>query len=888
MSADSTAPVRRADYRPPAFLVDALNLEFDLDPDRTLVTSELHLRRNPAVPAGDLVLDGEDLELLAAELDGQSVLDRCARDARQLILTGCPNVCVLRLRTAVRPQTNTRLLGLYASDGCLLTQCEAEGFRRIVYFSDRPDVLAVYEVELRADREAFPVLLANGNLTASGDLPDGRHYARWSDPFPKPSYLFALVAGRFDCLDTVVHTRSHRPVLLQVWVPPGTREQAAHALASLERALRWDEERYGLELDLDRFMIVAVRDFNLGAMENKGLNVFNARLVLADPHIATDADYAAIESVVAHEYFHNWTGNRVTCRDWFQLSLKEGLTIYRDQEFVADRLGAARAVKRIEDVRRLRTTQFAEDAGPMAHPIRPDHYREIGNFYTPTIYGKGAEVVRMLATLLGAEGFRRGMDWYLHRHDGQAATCEDFLAAMADANGRDLSQFARWYAQSGTPRLAARGRYHATAQCYELTLAQHTPPTPGQPEKLPLHIPVTVALLGADGAELPLQLEGEPGPGAGTRLLELTAAEQTYRFVGVAQPPVPSLLRGFSAPVVCDFPYGDSELAFLAAHDADGFNRWDAGQRLALARLTRATSAIEQGGAPQLDDLLARVFSRTLLDRRLSAAFKALALQLPGESVVADSRAVVDPVAIRAAWRFAWRTLGQRLAEDWHRVYEELASPAPYSPDPASTGRRALRNLALAYLAASDDPEALELARLQLMHASNMTDQQAALQIIVASPATFKVEVLLLLAREWAQQPLLMNKWFAVQATALRFPGEPPVLERVDTLLHHPAFSPTNPDNVYALILGFCAHNPAEFHRADGAGYVFWLEQVRRLDRINPTVAARVARTLEHWRRYTPNRQQLMQAAWHELARTPALSVAVGEIVERSLAEPVN
>jgi aminopeptidase N len=898
MRKESTVTVHRTAYQPPVFLVDKLALEFDLDPVRTVVTATLHLRRNPAGPGGDLVLEGEELDLLEIELDGVSAFAHCARDERQLILPGCPEVGVLRIRTAVSPQTNTRLMGLYVSNGSFFTQCEAEGFRRITYFPDRPDVMSVYEVELRADRESCPVLLSNGNLVAATELPDGRHSARWHDPFPKPSYLFALVAGRFDCRDAVVRTRSGRTALLQVWVPPGARAQAAHALDSLQRVLRWDEQRFGLELDLERFMIVASHDFNMGAMENKGLNVFNAKFVLADPHLATDRDYAAIESVIAHEYLHNWTGNRVTCRDWFQLSLKEGLTVFRDQEFSADRLGSgsgsgsgsglsnsmARAVKRIEDVRRLRAVQFPEDAGPMAHPVRPDAYQEIGNFYTPTIYEKGAEVVRMLHTLLGERGFRRGMDWYIQRHDGQAVTCEAFLTALADANGRDLTQFARWYAQAGTPQVDATLRYHESAQCCELTLTQTTAPTPGQPHKEPLHIPVAVALLDAQGKRLPLQLDGEAGPVGTERVLELTAARQTFRFVRVTAAPVPSLLRNFSAPVVCDYTYSDAELVFLAAHDDDGFNRWEAGQRLALARLLGLTDAGEHGPLPRLDDVLVRVFRRTLLDTRLPPAFKELALQLPSESLLADARVQVDPLALRVARRHALRELGQRLAEEWRTLYDELASTAPYTPEPASASRRALRNLALAYLVDSGDPDALELARVQILHAANMTDQMAALAAAVNSPAGYKVEMLLLLAREWAHEPLLMNKWFNVQATAVAQPGEPPVLERVTALLNHPAFSLANPNNVYALILGFCAGNPAEFHRADGSGYRFWLEQVQRLDRLNPMVAARLARTLERWRRYTPERQQLMRAALEELSATDPLSRDVREIVDKALA----
>jgi aminopeptidase N len=790
-------------------------------------------------------------------------------------------------------------MGLYVSHGSLFTQCEAEGFRRITFFLDRPDVMTTYAVTLRASKERFPVLLANGNLVAQGELPQGRHFARWEDPFPKPSYLFALVAGRFECREQRLRTRSGREVLLQIWVEPGQLDKTAHAMQSLQRAIRWDEQRYGLELDLDRFMIVASHDFNMGAMENKGLNIFNAKYVLASPGVATDADFANIESIVGHEYFHNWTGNRVTCRDWFQLSLKEGLTVFRDQEFSADMMLGdcvahgdsgrwARAVRRIEDVRTLRAAQFPEDAGPLAHPVRPDSYQEIGNFYTATVYEKGAEVVRMLQTLLGRDGFRRGLDLYVRRHDGQAVTCDDFIDAMADANAerfgpRRREAFARWYAQAGTPRVAVAGRYDVATRTYELTVSQACPPTPGQPEKEPFLVPFAVGLLSAEGADLPLRLDGEDAPGGTTRVLELTARTQTFRFVDVPAPPVPSLARDFSAPVIVDYRYEDRELSFLAAHDSDGFNRWEAGQRLAVARLIAATDAFETQRPMALDDLLADVFRRTLEDDGLAPAFREQALQLPAESFLAEQRAMVDPEAIRSAHQFVRRELGRRLLEPLQRAYESNRTPGPYSPDAAAAGRRALRNLALGYLVDSGEPQALALARAQLDEAASMTDLQAALTAIVNSPAAFKVEVLLRLARDWAAEPLLMNKWFHLQATAITFPGEPPVLARVRMLLRHPAYSTANPNNVYALVLGFCSSNPAEFHRADGSGYAFWLEQVVTLDRINPTVAARAARALDRWRKFTPDRQRRMRDALQELARAASLSRDVREIVTKAL-----
>ncbi len=899
MRNDDVVTVRRADYQAPSWRIESIALEFDLAPERTLVTATSVVTRNSAGSDGPLVLDGEDLELLGIEVDGRPLAPAAYKvQPDRLQLTPRSDRFTLTVRNAISPSVNSELMGLYVSHGNFFTQCEAEGFRRITYFTDRPDVMATYAVTLRADAARFPVLLSNGNLAAQGQLPDGRHWARWQDPFPKPSYLFALVAGRFVCREEKFITRSGREVLLQVWVEPGQLDKTEHAMASLTRAIRWDEQRFGLELDLDRFMIVASNDFNMGAMENKGLNIFNAKYVLANPLVATDSDYTNIESIVGHEYFHNWTGNRVTCRDWFQLSLKEGLTVFRDQEFSADMaqadLGAAgtdgarqaawaRGVKRIEDVRTLRAAQFPEDAGPMSHPVRPDAYQEIGNFYTATVYEKGAEVVRMLHTLLGREGFRKGIDLYFHRHDGQAVTCDDFVAAMADANGRDLTQFARWYAQSGTPRVAVGTRYDEASHVFELTLAQTCPPTPGQRSKLPFHVPFAVGLVGPDGNDLPLQLDGEAAPGATTRVLDLTESARTFRFINVPQLPVPSLARDFSAPLIVDYRYAEEELAFLAAHDADPFNRWEAGQRLAVERLIAATEACEMEQPPVLDDVFTGVFQRILNDTSLAASFREQALQLPAESFIAEQRVIVDPEAIRAARQFVRRELGTRLAADWRQAYEANATPGEYSPAPVAAGQRALRNLALTYLVDSGAPQALELARAQLAAATNMTDRQAALAAIVNSAAPFKADVLVQFAREWQAEPLLMNKWFQLQATALAQPGEPPVLTRVRMLMKHHAFSTANPNNVFSLILGFCSHNAAEFHRPDGSGYAFWIEQVLALDKVNPTVAARVARTLDRWRKYTPDRQRLMQAALKDVAAAPTLSRDVREIVTKAL-----
>jgi aminopeptidase N len=888
MRNDQVVTVRRTDYRPPAFLLDRVVLEFDLDPASTRVVSTLTVRRNGALPGntGPLVLDGEDLELEAVEVDGTAL----ATSGYELIdgalrIPAPSDRFTVRTVNRIRPEANTELMGLFVSNGNFFSQCEAEGFRRITFFPDRPDVMAPYRVTVRADEGRYPVLLSNGNLVEQGRLDDGRHYAVWDDPFAKPSYLFALVAGRFDVHEDRIVRASGREALLQIYVEPGNLDKTAHAMASLKRAIAWDEASFGLELDLDRFMIVASNHFNMGAMENKGLNIFNAKYVLANPRVATDVDYAGIESIVGHEYFHNWTGNRVTCRDWFQLSLKEGLTVFRDQEFAAAMMGdaASRAVKRIEDVRLLRAVQFPEDSGPMSHPVRPDSYQEIGNFYTATVYEKGAEVVRMMQTLVGVDGFRRGMDLYFRRHDGQAVTCDDFVAAIADANGRDLAQFKRWYAQAGTPLVTAATRHDPATGTLELTLSQSTAPTPGQPSKEPLHIPVAVGLVGGDGADLPLRLEGEPAARGTTRVLDLTQPMQTFRFTGVKSPAVPSLLRGFSAPVSVDVQLDDSDLAFLAARDSDPFNRWEAGQKMAIARLMALTDAAEAGRPLALDDAFVDVVRSTLADPGLSPSFKEQALTLPAEGFIGEQRAVIEPGAIRAARRFMHEELGRRLATEWKAAYTALAVPGPYSPDHASAGKRGLRNLALAYLVDADVPGALELARAQLAAAENMTEVQGALIAIVNSAAPWKADALTRLARAWSGEPLLMTKWLQVQATAMAQPGEPPVVERVRILMRHPAFSMDNPNAVFALLRAFCALNEAEFHRRGADGYSLWVESVLALDRINPTVAARIARALDRWRRFATDRQQAMREALERVAAAAPLSRDVREIVTKSL-----
>ena len=923
MRTEQAVTIRRLDYTAPAFLVDSVAMSFDLLPADTRVQSTLALRRNPAAPPGaPLALDGEDLALEGLWLDGEPLAaGRYTLAEGGLEIRGLPDACELRIATRIVPESNTTLSGLYVSNGNFFTQCEAEGFRRITYFPDRPDVMARYRVTLRAPRERFPVLLSNGNLVAERDCeapawtaaahdgdppdtglatPEAWHEAVWDDPFPKPSYLFALVAGRLAATEERVATSSGREVLLQVWVEPGNEDRTGHAMQSLIRAIRWDEQRFGLELDLDRFMIVAVSDFNMGAMENKGLNVFNTKYVFAHPRIATDQDFAGVESVVGHEYFHNWTGNRVTCRDWFQLTLKEGLTVFRDQEFSADVMAAqaateagaasARAVKRIEDVRVLRAAQFPEDAGPMAHPIRPDSYQEINNFYTVTVYEKGAEVIRMLQTLVGREGFRKGMDLYFARHDGQAVTCDDFVAAIADANGAHLAQFGRWYSQAGTPRVAVTVSHDAQTRRCRLEARQVCPPSPGQPDKQPLHIPLAVGLVGADGRDLPLQPAAacagsvrriETAGGQFTAVLDVTEPSQVFEFEDVAEPPVPSLARNFSAPIVVEHAYDDAQLAFLAAHDRDPFNRWEAAQRLA----TRCVIAVLDGAAPaaRCAPLVAAI-ARVLDDPHLEAAFREQVVALPSEGFIAEQLAVVDPVALREARDAVRAELARGLAGRWRALVTELGTGAPWTPDARAAGERALKNAALAYWVDGGDADAVAAAQSQFARADNMTDRAGALQALMRAGGEPRERALAEFEKAFANEPLVLDKWFSMQAAMHRRPGDPPVLERVRALAGHPAFSLRNPNRVRALVGSFCHGNLAEFHAADGSGYAWWADRVLELDPLNPQVAARMARALDRWRKFGPERQAAMRAALDRVAAADHLSRDVREIVTKALA----
>ncbi len=883
MRTDSPQTIYRKDYTPPSFLVDSVELGFDLDPARTVVASRIRMRHNPASRSRSIELHGEHIELVMVRLNGKVLKpSQYTLTASMLTIPKAPDEVLLDIETVLAPQDNTSLSGLYVSNHNFFTQCEAEGFRRITFFPDRPDVMARYTVMLRADKDKYPVLLSNGNLIEEGDLGDGRHYAKWEDPFKKPSYLFALVAARLVCQEERYTLKSGREVLLQVWVEEGNLDKTDYAMQSLKNSIRWDEERFGLELDLDRFMIVAVGDFNMGAMENKGLNIFNTKYVLANPRVATDVDYAGIEAVVGHEYFHNWTGNRVTCRDWFQLSLKEGLTVFRDQEFSADMIGTdtGRAVTRIDQVRTLRQAQFPEDAGPMAHPVRPDSFVEINNFYTVTIYEKGAEVVRMYQTLVGRDGFRKGMDLYFERHDGQAVQCDDFRAAMADANGRDFNQFERWYSQAGTPVVTAATRYDADSQTFELTLSQSCPATPGQPKKLPFHIPVTVGLLGADGRDLPLHVDGVASNGATSVVLELTEASQTFRFTRVAQLPVPSLLRDFSAPVVLEYDYTDAELLHLFRHDSDPVNRWEAGQRLAMERLLKLTGAVAAGEPLALDGTFIAAQRALLVDDTLDAAFRELALILPSETIIAERMAQVDPQAIHAARQFMRRTIAAALKPELLAQYHANQTPGEYSPDALSAGKRALKNLALSYLLIAPGAAELDLARLQFDNAGNMTDRAAALAALIHSGSQPHAQAALTsFYTDFENEALVVDKWFAMQAAAPTTD-----VQAVRQLMTHPAFTLKNPNRARSLIFNFTNANPSQFHAQDGSGYAFWAEQVIALDALNPQVAARLARSMDRWRRYVPSLQSHMRTALEQVAGQASLSNDVMEVVSKALA----
>ncbi|HEY5046999.1 MAG TPA: aminopeptidase N [Rhizomicrobium sp.] len=877
MRTEEPRAVRLKDYRPPDYRVESIALDFRLAPQATRVSAKMEVVR-ATDRAAPLVLDGEHLKLISVAIDGRPLsADAYAVKEETLTIAQVPERFTLEIETEIAPANNTALEGLYLSKGIFCTQCEAEGFRRMMYFPDRPDVLARYTTRIEADARHYPVLLSNGNPVESGALADGRHFAVWQDPFPKPCYLFALVAGDLGVLEDGFVTMSGRRVALKIFVEHGNEGKAAYAMDSLKRAMRWDEEKYGREYDLDIFMIVAVSAFNFGAMENKGLNIFNDKVLLASPETATDDDYARIEGVVAHEFFHNWTGNRITCRDWFQLSLKEGLTVFRDQSFSADMRSAA--VKRIEEVRELRMRQFQEDAGPLAHPVQPDAYITIDNFYTATVYDKGAEVIGMLKTLVGDEGYRQATDLYFARHDGQAATVEQWVTCFEDACGCDLKQFRRWYAQAGTPTVEAAGEYDAANRTFALTLKQSLAPTPGQPDKKPLHIPVRLGFVGASGRAMPLTLEGENATGPNERVLQLSEAAQRFVFVDVAEPPLLSMGRGFSAPANFRTPIDRKGRAALMAHDPDRFNRWEAGQALASEVLLEMARAIRSGDDLTPDSTYLAAIGEAIAAAEEDAAFAALMLSPPLESELALAMAPpVDPEAIHVARTALVRAIAQAHGARLGTLYAKLASEAPFSPDAAPAGARALRNICLRYLTAADDAAAARIADAHYRAAANMTDMIAGLAALARASSPLREAAFAHFHDRFRADPLVLDKWMSLQAGS----PAPDTAARVRALTKHSAFDIANPNRARALVGAFAA-NHLRFHAANGEGYALVGETIRALDTVNPQTAARMTAPFENWRRYDAGRQALMRAELEAALKMPARSSNLFEVATKIL-----
>ncbi|XP_020419364.1 puromycin-sensitive aminopeptidase isoform X2 [Prunus persica] len=876
------------DYKLPDYYFDSVDLNFSLGAEKTIVSSKIAVFPRVEGSSSPLVLDGQDLKLLSVRINSKELKDEDYRlDSRHLTLTSVPSgTFTLEILTETYPEKNTSLEGLYKSSGNFCTQCEAEGFRKITFYQDRPDIMAKYTCRIEADKSLYPVLLSNGNLIEQGDVEGNKHFALWEDPFKKPCYLFALVAGQLESRDDTFVTRSGRKVALRIWTPAQDVPKTAHAMYSLKAAMKWDEDVFGLEYDLDLFNIVAVPDFNMGAMENKSLNIFNSRLVLASPETASDADYAAILGVIGHEYFHNWTGNRVTCRDWFQLSLKEGLTVFRDQEFSSDM--GSRPVKRISDVSRLRNYQFPQDAGPMAHPVRPHSYIKMDNFYTVTVYEKGAEVVRMYKTLLGSQGFRNGMDLYFKRHDGQAVTCEDFFAAMRDANNADFANFLLWYSQAGTPVVKVASSYNAEARTFSLKFSQEVPPTPGQPIKEPMFIPVAVGLLDSTGKEVPLssvhhdgtlQSVANNGQPVYTTVLRVTKKEEEFVFSDVSERPIPSLIRGYSAPIRLETDLTDSDLFLLLAYDSDEFNRWEAGQVLARKLMLNLVADFQQNKPLVLNPKFVHGLRSILSDLSLDKEFVAKAITLPGEGEIMDMMEVADPDAVHAVRTFIRKQLAHELKAELLSTVENNRSTEEYVFDHPNLARRALKNIALAYLASLEDSRCTELVLNEYRSATNMTDQFAALAAIAQNPGKTRDDILADFYSKWQEDYLVVNKWFALQAMS-DVPGN---VENVRNLLSHPAFDLRNPNKVYSLIGGFCG-SPVNFHAKDGSGYKFLGEIVMQLDKINPQVASRMVSAFSRFRRYDETRQNLAKAQLEKILSTNGLSENVFEIASKSLA----
>ncbi len=868
----SIKPVLRSDYQPPTYWIENVELEFDLDPRETLVTARISVRRNSQQSSSTLELAGENLKLQSVAVDGKR-LDENEYQLRDdgITLLDLPESCLIETKVLVSPVTNKSLSGLYQTSGNYCTQCEAVGFRRITYFLDRPDVMTTYRVTIRGDKQTCPVMLSNGNRISEQELDEGRHEVVWADPFPKPSYLFALVAGNLKCHSGTFTTRSGRNVALEIWVEPQNINKCEHALVSLQKSMKWDEDVFGLEYDLDIYMIVAVNDFNMGAMENKGLNVFNSKYVLALPDTATDEDYMLIEAVIAHEYFHNWTGNRVTCRDWFQLTLKEGLTVFRDQQFTADQTSAA--VKRIDDVSGLRAGQFVEDSGPMAHPIRPESYISMDNFYTATVYRKGAEIIRMYHTILGGDGFRRGMDLYFERHDNSAVTCDDFRAAMADANDVNFDLFERWYSQAGTPELTVAETWDAAKGKYALTMKQSYPTlaggNPGTTDRKPVPLPVRVGLLDAESGK---EIEQHSG------VVMLEKESETFTFGGLSAKPVASVLRGFSAPVRLRMQRKNGELAFLMAHDTDSFNRWDAGQTLATKLLLDAAKSVKDGESIELSDQFRDAFGRVLSDESVDAAFKALALTLPRESVLGQEMDVIDPDSLHTARQYYRKRLAESFQTELTALYNDLAGDGSYKNDQKSINRRRLKNVVLAYLSALDSPESVTLINSQFGQADNMTDKQAALSLLANLNVAERDAALSAFYEQYKADPLVIDKWFAVQAVSSR----EDTIEHVKQLTAHPDFSVDNPNRVRSLIGAF-TQNQVRFHQTDGAGYRLLADYVLKIESANPQLAARLVAAFNSYRRFNESRQSLMQDELKRIAEHPGLCKDVHEIVQRAL-----
>ena len=869
------------DYQPPNFSIEEVTLKFDLYETNTYVTSTLKIKRNHLIAdankSSPLVLDGQDMELKAIHLNGRPLeKDQYEVTPTQLTIPHVPDAFILETLVIIKPQENFRLTGLYKTGRTFCTQCESHGFRCITYYLDRPDILARFTVTISADKTNYPILLCNGNLTAEGTLTENRHWVTWQDPTLKPCYLFALVAGDLDVLEDTFLTKSNRSVRLFAYVEKGKSAQVSYALTCLKEAMRWDEEKYGREYDLERYMIVGVSDFNFGAMENKGLNIFNDKYILAAPEMATDEDFLGIKNVIAHEYFHNWSGNRVTVRDWFQITLKEGLTVFRDQQFTADTTFPT--VKRIQEAKTIRNIQFVQDTGPMAHPIYPDSYIEINNFYTVTVYEKGAEVIRMMQTLLGEKEFRKAMDLYFSRHDGHPATTLDFVKAMEYSSGMDLTQFQRWYKQAGTPVLTLKGDYNSQTQIYTLTVQQSCPATPNQPKKELFHIPLVMGLLDRDGKELILQFEGEKS-GVTTKLLSIKNETEVFNFVNIPSDPVPSLLRGFSAPVKINYPFTQQDYLLLLSHDTDLFNRWNAQQQLMTHVLLSCVSNVQQGKNLIVPTELLSVLKRIFQEQRLEKALITELLILPSEAYLLEQLPVADVDGVYQAREWLKRQIALALQAEFAAFYEENAAVKPYQLDPESIATRKLKNTALSYLALLDQPSIYQTCLMQFNQANNMTDMVGALMALNNIDCPEREEMLEQFYQRWQSNHLVMHKWFACQAQSTL----PNTLETVKSLTQHPDFDIKNPNRVRALISTFCTNNLVQFHCETGKGYIFLADYVLKLDKLNPQLAARMIEPLTHWKKYNATRQQLMKAQLQHIATMKSLSNDLYEIVAKSL-----